>query len=78
MRKLKDSYWSPTPKNLRIWGDFILGLSLVLSGYVAQSPIPDAYKVWIMFLLTTTGGVCKYVTNFFKEKTKKTNDNPIE
>lgn len=68
------NYWHPTPKKVRVIGDFILGLSLVLSGAIAGSPIPDSYKVWIMFILTTTGGIAKYVTNFFKDEATTESD----
>lgn len=78
MKKLKENYWSKTPKKYRVAGDFMLGLTLVLSGCVAGSPIPDSYKVWVMFILTTVGGIGKYTTNFFKEVPPDPNEPPSE
>lgn len=62
------NYWLPTPKVIRKTFDFILGLCLVLSGAIAGSPLDSDTKVWLMFVITTTGGISKYVSNFFKDE----------
>lgn len=70
-------YWQPTPTNVRKAADFIFGLTIVVSGIVAGADkdiIPSDQKVQLMFYITSSGAVLKYISNFFKENGQGTEE----
>lgn len=58
-----NSYFKPTPKNMRIIGDSLLGASTFLSGY---SIITDNPKIALIVLIV--GAIGKFLSNFFHDE----------
>ncbi|MFZ4463774.1 MAG: hypothetical protein ACOYN5_07990 [Bacteroidales bacterium] len=55
-------YYQPTPKNVRRFGDALLGVSTFVSGYAM---IEEYVTIAVIFLIV--GAVGKFLTNFFTE-----------
>lgn len=71
------NYWHPTPTAIRKLADFVFGLTIVISGIVAGADkdiIPSDQKVQLMFYITSSGAVLKYISNFFKENGQGTEE----
>lgn len=61
-------YSSPTPKKLRMIGDFCLLLLPVIQGGLANAPsVSDAAKYWIGFIATILLVAAKFFTNMYKD-----------
>jgi hypothetical protein len=67
--KMKENYYSPTPKKWRQLGDALLAIALM--GIPAELA---GYK-WIGLSLFIIGIVGKFLTNFFKEEENVQNNN---
>ncbi len=57
------SYFAPTPKNIRILGDTLLGIASILSGYAILS---EDKSLALIFLIIAVVG--KFLSNFFKSR----------
>lgn len=72
------SYWKPTPKKWRKWGDSLLAVASVLSiGGLWQfdnlKDIFTPFEIKSMIVLSILLGVVgKFLTNFFKEDISET------
>jgi hypothetical protein len=55
-------YYQPTPKNIRKFGDALLGVSTFVSGYAM---IEEYVTMAIVFLVI--GALGKFLTNFFTD-----------
>ena len=69
------SYWKPTPKKWRKWGDSMLAVASVLAigGLWQFDNLKDIFtptEIKIMIVSSIVLGVIgKFLTNFFKEET---------
>lgn len=61
--KLKNSYYSPTPKKWRKLGDALLAVGMTLTGYAIADDWSKAIQIAAL-ILTVSG---KFLTNFFTE-----------
>jgi hypothetical protein len=60
--KMKDNYYSPTPKRWRKLGDALLGVSTTITGFA----IFEEAK-WVAIAALLAGVIGKFLTNFFSE-----------
>jgi len=78
IKKIQRNYWKPTPKKWRKIGDTLLALSSVLAiGGLWQfdnlKDIFTPFEIKGMILSSIVFGVVgKFLTNFFKEESAKT------
>jgi hypothetical protein len=69
---LKEKYYSPTPKNLRILGDLFLILIPVVQTTIGAAPnLDEVTKYWIGAACTLGLVMAKFTTNLFTEKPKE-------
>ena len=77
LSKLKQKYWSPTPKKWRKIGDTFLAVSSVLAigGLWQFDNLKDIFTAFeIKAMIVTSIALCatgKFLTNFFKEEETK-------
>ena len=57
-----NSYFEPTPKNMRKIGDSLLIISTSITAYAGL-----AGKMWLVVVSAITGTLGKLITNFFSE-----------
>jgi hypothetical protein len=62
LTKMKQNYYSPTPKKWRKLGDALLGVSTTITGFA----IYEEAK-WVAITALALGVVGKFLTNFFGE-----------
>lgn len=61
------NYYHPTPKKMRVLGDFFLVLIPVITGFVPSMPISEDNRFWVTFATTIGGVSAKFITNLFRE-----------
>lgn len=77
LKKMTNNYWKPTPKKWRKWGDSLLAVASVLAiGGLWQfdnlKDIFTPFEIKSMIVSSIVLGVVgKFLTNFFKEDTPK-------
>jgi len=75
LKRIASSYWAPTPKKWRKFGDSLLAVASVLAvGGLWQfdnlKDIFSPFEIKAMIVSSIILGVCgKFITNFFKEDT---------
>ena len=62
LTKMKQNYYTPTPKKWRKLGDALLGVSTTITGFA----IYEEAK-WVAITALLLGVVGKFLTNFFGE-----------
>lgn len=62
LTKMKENYYSPTPKKWRKLGDALLGVSTTITGFA----IYEEAK-WVAIAALAAGVAGKFLTNFFSE-----------
>lgn len=62
LTKMKENYYSPTPKKWRKLGDALLGVSTTITGFAIYEDIK-----WVAIAALLTGVVGKFLTNFFSK-----------
>ena len=62
VRKMKQKYWSPTPKTWRKIGDALLGVSTMIIPAMLMN------HLWIGITLFAIGIIGKFLTNFYTEE----------
>jgi hypothetical protein len=60
--KMKNNYYSPTPKKWRKLGDALLGVSTTITGFAIYEN-----EKWIALTALILGVIGKFLTNFFGE-----------
>jgi hypothetical protein len=60
--KMKQNYYSPTPKKWRKLGDALLGVSTTITGFAIYEN-----EKWIALTALVLGVIGKFLTNFFGE-----------
>jgi hypothetical protein len=60
--KMKQNYYSPTPKKWRKLGDALLGVSTTITGFAIYEN-----EKWIALTALVLGVIGKFLTNFFEE-----------
>jgi hypothetical protein len=60
--KMKQNYYSPTPKKWRKLGDALLGVSTTITGFAIYEN-----EKWIALTALILGVIGKFLTNFFGE-----------
>jgi hypothetical protein len=60
--KMKQDYYSPTPKKWRKLGDALLGVSTTITGFAIYEN-----EKWIALTALVLGVIGKFLTNFFGE-----------
>jgi hypothetical protein len=60
--KMKQDYYSPTPKKWRKLGDALLGVSTTITGFAIYEN-----EKWIALVALALGVIGKFLTNFFGE-----------
>lgn len=71
------SYWKPTPKKWRKWGDSLLAVASVLAigGLWQFDNLKDIFSLTEIKIMIVTsiilGVVGKFLTNFFKEESSE-------
>jgi hypothetical protein len=60
--KMKQDYYSPTPKKWRKLGDALLGVSTTITGFAIYEN-----EKWIALTALALGVIGKFLTNFFGE-----------
>jgi hypothetical protein len=68
MKKTWGNYKKPVPPFWRKVGDFILVISVFLSGSVMSLPISEHYKLWTIFVLNFISTTLKFWANTKKEE----------
>lgn len=77
IKRMTNNYWKPTPKKWRKWGDSLLAVASVLAiGGLWQfdnlKDIFTPFEIKSMIVSSIVLGVVgKFLTNFFKEDTPK-------
>jgi hypothetical protein len=66
-KSLGDKYKSPTPVKWRKIGDSALVGTSGTSAIMMGAPLPEHYKIWIIFALNIVGVGAKVITNFSSE-----------
>jgi hypothetical protein len=62
LTKMKQDYYSPTPKKWRKLGDALLGVSTTITGFAIYEN-----EKWIALTALVLGVIGKFLTNFFGE-----------
>jgi hypothetical protein len=62
LSKMKNNYYSPTPKKWRKLGDALLGVSTTITGFAIYEN-----EKWIALTALILGVIGKFLTNFFGE-----------
>lgn len=62
LTKMKQNYYSPTPKKWRKLGDALLGVSTTITGFA----IYEEAK-WVAITALVLGVIGKFLTNFFAD-----------
>lgn len=57
-----ETYYKPTPKNIRKWGDGLLGISTFISGFSMLGN-----ERWLAITALAVGVAGKFLSNFFSE-----------
>jgi hypothetical protein len=67
MKQAWENYKKPVPPKWRKVGDFILAISVFLSGSIMGLPISEHYKLWTIFVLNFVSTVLKFWANTKKD-----------
>jgi hypothetical protein len=62
LTKMKQDYYSPTPKKWRKLGDALLGVSTTITGFAIYEN-----EKWVALTALVLGVIGKFLTNFFGE-----------
>ena len=66
---IKEKYYSPTPKKLRMLGDFFLVLIPFVQVGISQAPnLDEVEKYWLGFFSGIILIAAKFITNMYTEK----------